>query len=464
VRALSSVSGPAKEHAAYGIGFRQDTVTPGYDPDGNVTSDGPNSYLYDAEDRICAVASTNAALPGVTLTGYVYDASGTRISKGAIQVWSCDPTISGFSATNDYILGPGGEQLTEYALDTTNGTNAMAWQHTNVWAAGKLIGTYDLTEVHFYIDDQVGTRRVQTDYAGNVEKTCSSLPFGDGETCAATPTENLFTGKERDTESGNDYFGARYYASTMGRFLSPDWSAKVMPVPYATMGDPQSLNLYAYVRNNPLTGVDADGHCDKNGMLCQAWTWLTSNHSASASASATAAQGSASNGPLSATAKMGTAQASASASYGTNTSVSAKGSATLASTTINEGTHSTTQVDSHTVTADAHAGVSLGGDKGLSASAGAGAGAYVLSASQTETITLGPITITGSASGNVGVGANASASIGTSGVSASAGVTPGWGGSLSLSVGWNNMSVSGGGSAKGTMTTTTTSVDKPKVE
>jgi len=70
------------------------------------------------------------------------------------------------------------------------------------------------------------------------------------------------TGKERDTESGNDYFGARYYASTMGRFLSPDWSTKAEPVPYAKLDDPQSLNLYAYVRNNPLTRVDADGHVD----------------------------------------------------------------------------------------------------------------------------------------------------------------------------------------------------------
>ncbi len=45
----------------------------------------------------------------------------------------------------------------------------------------------------------------------------------------------------------------------MGRFMSPDWSAKEEPVPYATMGDPQSLNLYAYVRNNPLSRADADG-------------------------------------------------------------------------------------------------------------------------------------------------------------------------------------------------------------
>ncbi len=71
-----------------------------------------------------------------------------------------------------------------------------------------------------------------------------------------------FTGKERDAESGLDYFGARYYGSALGRFTSPDWSAKPMPVPYAALGDPQSLNLYAYVRNNPLSRADADGHCD----------------------------------------------------------------------------------------------------------------------------------------------------------------------------------------------------------
>ena len=71
-----------------------------------------------------------------------------------------------------------------------------------------------------------------------------------------------FTGKERDQESGNDYFGARYYSSSMGRFMSPDWSAKIEPVPYAKLDDPQSLNLYAYVRNNPLTRNDPDGHCD----------------------------------------------------------------------------------------------------------------------------------------------------------------------------------------------------------
>jgi RHS repeat-associated protein len=69
-----------------------------------------------------------------------------------------------------------------------------------------------------------------------------------------------FTGKERDSESGLDYFGARYYGSALGRFTSPDWSTKPEAVPYATLSDPQSLNLYAYGRNNPVTNRDLDGH------------------------------------------------------------------------------------------------------------------------------------------------------------------------------------------------------------
>ena len=51
---------------------------------------------------------------------------------------------------------------------------------------------------------------------------------------------------------------ARYYASNDARFMSPDWSAKVEPVPYAKLGDPQSLNLYEYMLDSPLDGFDPD--------------------------------------------------------------------------------------------------------------------------------------------------------------------------------------------------------------
>jgi RHS repeat-associated protein len=61
------------------------------------------------------------------------------------------------------------------------------------------------------------------------------------------PNHYKFTGKERDAESGLDDFGARYYGSSTGRFMSPDWADRPSAVPYAILGDPQSLNLYSYV-------------------------------------------------------------------------------------------------------------------------------------------------------------------------------------------------------------------------
>jgi RHS repeat-associated protein len=93
------------------------------------------------------------------------------------------------------------------------------------------------------------------------EEESDFYPYGgEMKLCDNVPQHYKFTGKERDQESGNDYFPARYYASSMGRWLSPDWSAKEEPVPYAKLDDPQSLDLYSYVRNNPLSNVDLDGH------------------------------------------------------------------------------------------------------------------------------------------------------------------------------------------------------------
>jgi RHS repeat-associated protein len=256
--------------------------------------DDVNQYLYNGEGQVCAMGP--APLNSITaVTQYIYDAEGSRVAKGSAHtvqldppngsyVLSCDTSVNGFTVTNAYVLGPGNEQLTE-----TDGNGV--WKHTNVYAAGALIATYDSqpgntsnpSPLHFQLADWLGTRRVQTDYAGNTEVSFTSLPFGDQlsslPTALATAedaTEHHFTGKERDTESGNDYFGARYYASSMGRFLSPDWSAKEEPVPYAKLDNPQTLNLYAYVLNNPLSKVDPDGHdfWDKVGNLLHGKGWV----------------------------------------------------------------------------------------------------------------------------------------------------------------------------------------------
>jgi len=74
--------------------------------------------------------------------------------------------------------------------------------------------------------------------------------------------QSCCSGKERDSESGNDYFGARYYASTMGRFMSPDPF-----IPFnlkrdefqAWIANPQHWNKYAYALNNPLKYTDPTG-------------------------------------------------------------------------------------------------------------------------------------------------------------------------------------------------------------
>jgi RHS repeat-associated protein len=88
----------------------------------------------------------------------------------------------------------------------------------------------------------------------------SSTSLGISGTLYDAGVESRYTGKERDAESGLDYFGARYYGSSMGRFMSPDWSDETDPVPYADLKNPQSLNLYSYVHNNPLRVADPDGH------------------------------------------------------------------------------------------------------------------------------------------------------------------------------------------------------------
>ncbi|WP_213803762.1 RHS repeat-associated core domain-containing protein [Granulicella sp. dw_53] len=239
-----------------------------YDAAGNVTDDGRNQYLYDGDGRICAV---RFYLTGA-MTQYLYNAEGRRVMKGSITSFSCGDN-NGFVAQTEEILGPGGEQVTE--LGPTGN-----WLHTNVWSAGRLLATYgdDNQGVHFNLADWLGTKRAQVNYAGQIDHVCQSLPFGDDLSCSGTvdeATEHHFTGKERDAESGLDYFGARYYSSNVGRWMNPDWADKPEAVPYSSLDNPQSLNLYGYVLNNPLSKADPDGHagCPPD---CGDSTWPTS--------------------------------------------------------------------------------------------------------------------------------------------------------------------------------------------
>src|SRR5579863_5678675 len=100
---------------------------------------------------------------------------------------------------------------------------------------------------YFTFADWLGTERVRSTSSGALYGTCTSLPFGDGLTCTGgNPSPMHFTGKERDSESGLNNFGARYDSSQYGRFMTPD---DIGPGQHPE--DPQTWNMYSYVRNNP---------------------------------------------------------------------------------------------------------------------------------------------------------------------------------------------------------------------
>jgi len=205
-----------------------------YDAAGNQTAIGGFTFAYDAENRL--VSST---LNSVTTT-YAYDGEGRRVKK-----------TTGGSAVI-FVYDAFGRLAAEYG------------------------GTAEAVGTEYLTADHLGSTRLITSSAGAERRCLDYLPFGEPMTqgmdgrgsCYANANEPRvkFTGKERDQETGLDYFGARYFSGAQGRFTSPDpENANAMA------SDPQSWNMYAYGRNNPLSYVDPDGlayrvcQVDENG-------------------------------------------------------------------------------------------------------------------------------------------------------------------------------------------------------
>src|SRR6185369_11709939 len=139
---------------------------------------------------------------------------------------------------------------------------------SNVVISGNLSGGA-ITKINWLISDHLGTPRMIVDQTGALAnvKRHDYLPFGEelfGGTGGRNPGQGYsipdgvrlqFTSKERDVETGLDYFGARYLTSSQGRFTSAD----PLYIEIGRLGDPQQLNLYVYARNNPLKFTDPAG-------------------------------------------------------------------------------------------------------------------------------------------------------------------------------------------------------------
>jgi RHS repeat-associated protein len=174
---------------------------------------------------------------------YTYDATGNRVEKS-----------NGSTGTIYWYMSPG-----IVAESDLSGNLKSEYVFFN----GERLARKDFPgdTVSYYFSDYPKTASVITDSAGNITEDDDYYPWG-GELQFVNGDSNhyKFTGKERDTETGLDYFGARYYGNWLGRWMSPDWALKPEAVPYSDLGDPQSLNLYGYVRDVPTSRADPDGH------------------------------------------------------------------------------------------------------------------------------------------------------------------------------------------------------------
>jgi RHS repeat-associated protein len=114
----------------------------------------------------------------------------------------------------------------------------------------------------YYVEDMLGTSRVLTNNTGVVCYDADFYPYGGERPYTDSCARNVykFEGKERDAETGNDNFGARSYSNRFGRWLSADWSNIPAPIPYANLSNPQSMNLYTMVGDDPESFADLDGH------------------------------------------------------------------------------------------------------------------------------------------------------------------------------------------------------------
>ncbi len=214
------------------------------------------AYLYDAENRIVSSA-------GYT---YIYDGDGRRVEK------CITPDRQNLASCAGAAAGNGTLYWLDNSLEGLESDLGQNWTEVYVKVNGKRLGQIDWPAgqsgpgngLHFYMTDMLGSADEVTDEAGNIQKEADYYPYG-GEipVSGSDPAgfKHKFTGKERDAETGLDNFGARYFTSNLGRFMTPDWAARPTTVPYAVFGDPQSLNLYGYVRNDPVSQADADGHC-----------------------------------------------------------------------------------------------------------------------------------------------------------------------------------------------------------
>lgn len=204
------------------------SLSASYDPAGNMTGDGTHTYQWDAEDRLVSMDS------GSTAT-YKYNALGQRVER----------FLPNGSWTFDYLFGVGGEDLGVYSAGTA------AWFDQEISMGGRILVDYGSPTriLHF---NSLGTTTVTNDQTGAELQDELFYPWGQDWTRAGQPYLIRFAGMAFESPDQQYLTAFRKYTPALGRWLSPDLLG-------GDVTNPQSLNRYGYVLNNPTTLTDPSG-------------------------------------------------------------------------------------------------------------------------------------------------------------------------------------------------------------
>ncbi len=233
-----------------------------FDANGNTLS-LPNLRALDwdyADQLARAVIIDRAASGGLDdAEYYVYGADGMRVRRVTERLVGGGLEISEtlyLDGCEVHTVRTGATiKLLRYTSHLSDGATRLATLHQ--WRID-LLGqeTDDITKprLHYLLSNHLGSVSLELDATGGVISYEAYFPFGGTSFLAGSSARDVklkeyrYSGKCRDDATGLYYYGYRYYAPLIGNWLSPD-----------PLGPVDGLNLYTFVRNNPICLVDADG-------------------------------------------------------------------------------------------------------------------------------------------------------------------------------------------------------------
>lgn len=220
-----------------------------YDPAGNqLQNNTGQSFVYDAAGRLAKIKNTS----GATLATYTYGASNRRLITQSGNESSTDKT---------YYIWEGNSVIAEYVEETS--ATMPKWSKNYIYLGSRLLATEAPSGsgeiIHYHHPDRLGTKLI----TNNFDTTSfhqANMPFGtalEAESASGIGgiTNRRFTSYDRSTTTGLDYAVNRQYDSRQGRFTQVD----PLGMAATSLADPQSLNMYSYVGNDPVNRVDPDG-------------------------------------------------------------------------------------------------------------------------------------------------------------------------------------------------------------